>query len=292
MEQIIYDIYPKPRPMHVIVEDGVKKFSFASVKTWNDLTVTGPTYPFNANVEIVAEAHVPLEDEPRDEQGNVQTATYFMDALALGNFEENQRPAYTIGFNHTQLSDGYVEPEKKPIPPEREQRLKVLVQSDKDQPAPDMAAWPTTEIDYRSVEDVEEWRKWLSTYVAFPDGPKLYTAHDDEWVHEFMGKRADKLLKANHDVVIAGTFIKEDVTYGRPLMAAKNFLWYGVRMDNLISDDELYNTNIPLHERAALPNGRLSVSERYITVPLAKLVSQTTRLKASLNKIKTNKEQK
>jgi hypothetical protein len=88
------------------------------------------------------------------------------------------------------------------------------------------------------------------------------------WVKDFMGKRADKLLKANMDVVIGGTFVKEDVVYGRPLAAVKNFLWYGIPMSNLIPDEELYNTNIPLHERVALPHGRLSLSENTLSYRL------------------------
>jgi hypothetical protein len=284
MKPIEYDIYPKPRPMHVIVAEGVKKFSFANVKDWEDLNFTGPTYPFNANIDIVAEARVPIGDE---------TATYFMDALALGtDFDETHMPAYTVGFNHSQLADGFVEPQKKPIPPERQQRLQVLIQSDKDQPSPTLASLPTTELDFQTVEDAVEWRKWLSTYVAFEDGPKLFVADQEMWVKDFMGKRADKLLKANMDVVIGGTFIKEDVVYGRPLAAAKNFLWYGIPMTNLIPEEELYNTDIPLHERVALPHGRLSLSERYVVVPLAKVVSQTTRLKTFLDKTKTTNNKK
>lgn len=279
MNPITYDIYPKPRPMHVTVLEGTKKFSFSGVKDWTDVTTTGPTYPFNANVDIVAEARVQIGED---------TATYFMDALALGTeFDQTHLPAYTIGFNHTQLEDGYVEPAEKPVLPERKQQISVMLQADKDQPSPDLASLPVTEIDYRGVDDAIEWRKWLTTYVHF-EKPQLFTAKEDEWVHEHMGKRADKLLKAHTELLIAGTFIKDDIVYGRPLSAQKNFLWYGIRIDNLISDEELYNTDIPLSDRVALPRGRLSNSERYIVVPLAKVISKTTRLKNRLDKNKNN----
>lgn len=277
---IRYEILDKPRLMHVIEPDGIKKFSFAGIEKWEDLTVSGPTYPFNANVEVVAIAHVPI---------GLDSAAYYMDALALGNdFEATGRPTYTVGFNHSQLADGYIEPEKKPIPPEREQRLKVLIQGDQDQPAPEIATMPTTEIDYQIVENIEEWHKWLSTYVGFPDGPVLYVAEEEMWVKDFMERRDDKLLKASQDVVVAGTFVKDDIEYGRPLGAVKNFLWYGIPMTNLISAEELYNTDIPLLDRVAI-HGRLSASERYITVPLAKAISQTIRLKVYLSKIKIKK---
>ena len=54
---------------------------------------------------------------------------------------------------------------------------------------------------------------------------------------------------------------------------------------------ELYNQKEPLHIRVAMPKGKrsLSTSERYIIVPLAKAISQTTRLRARFGKNKNNK---
>jgi hypothetical protein len=270
--------------MHVIVAEGVKKFSFANVQKWEDLSVTGPTYPFNSNVEIVAAAQVPLGDD---------LATYYMDALALGTgFAESGRPDFTVGFNHSQLAEGFVDVAKAPIPPERQRRLQVLIQSHNDSPSPELATLPTTEIDYQTVEAEAEFNKWKSTYVAFESGPQLFVAKESLWVQDHSGRRADKELKSHHEVLIAGTFIKDDLVFGRPQAAVKNFLWYGVPMVNLISEEELYNTDIPLADRAALPHGRLSLSERGV-VALAQVISQTTRLKTYLSsKTKNNKETK
>lgn len=276
-----YELFDQPRKMHVIIQEGIKKFSFAGVDKWEDLQIVGPSYPFNANVEIVGVAHVPIGDE---------TAMYFMDALAWGtDYRITGRPAYTVGFNHSQLAEGFVEQVKKPIPPEREQRMKVLIQSHKDEPAPGLASMATTEIDYRVPDEAEDRYQFVTTYVPYPQGPKMYIANDELWVKDFMAKRSDKQLKKSQDVLIAGTFIVDDTEYGRPHGAAKNFLWYGIPMADLISEEELYNTDIPLHERVGLSHGRLSVSERYLTVPLAKAISQTTRLRTTLGKIKNQK---
>jgi hypothetical protein len=279
---ITYEVFDKPRKMHVIVSEGIKKFSFANVSRWEDLTIGGPTYPQNSNVEIVAKAHVKIGEE---------TATYFMDSLALGvDFHITGRPAYTTGFNHSQLADGFVYP---PIVKAGEVKKVSIVDESIDQPSPELASLPVTELDYLEAEDSTRWK---STYVPFENGPKTFIADKSIWVHDFDTKRPDRPLKSTQEVNVSGTFIKDDMLYGRPVGATKNSLWYGIPMSILIPDEELhkemYNDEEPLPIRAALPNGRLSSKERYMVIPLAYLTSQTTRLKTYLSKNKNNIKEK
>lgn len=282
---IHYEILDGPRKMHVSKSHGATKWSFGNVRQWKDLKSTGPTFPLDSNVDIVAIAHVPISDE---------VAAYYMDPLALGNYAETGRPSFTIGFNHSHLGEGYVEKPSRTLSvaghipgttlsEEKLERLKVVIKNSQDKPQPGLAELPVTVLDYREPDLTKP--PFTSSYVAF-DNPTAYTAHETIWVHDHAGKRPDRQLLANQEVIVSGTFIKEDVLYGRPLGAAKNFLWFGVPMDNLISNAELYNGDIALAEKVALRNGVLSPSERGV-VALSKILAQGTRLKTYIGKIKT-----
>jgi hypothetical protein len=283
MNPIHYELFDQPQKMHVNVPEGIKKFSFANVHRWEDLSVTGPTYPFNSNVEVVAKAKVPIGDE---------VAVYYMDALALGSdFYNSGMPAYTIGFNHSQLEDGFVYPPKPELTAERVKKLEIIMEEAAEQPSPELAALPTTLLDYR--EEPTKWSEVRSTYVAYEDGPRLFIFDESMFVHDYSGRRSDKEVFANDAVKIAGTVIIEGESYGVPVGAIKNSLGYAIPMSNLISDrelhKELHGEQEPLPMRLGSPNPRLSFSERYVTVPLAKAISQTSRLKMHLSKNK-NKE--
>lgn len=270
---IEYEILDKPRPMHISFEGGTKKFSFSNTKDWRDVKTTGPTYPENANVDIVAIARVPIQNE---------VGTFYMDNTALGNYSETGRVQFTIGFNHTHLADGYVEKPKPVVKPV----VKAALQKSKDQPEPGVATLPTTELDMSEPDPDVDPNIWKTTYVSL-DKPHKYVSNEAMWIHDLDGKRPDRELFKNQDVFVAGTFIKDDVLYGRPTGAVKNALWYGVPMSNLIDEDELYNTEVSLAERTVMSHGRLSLTEQYVTVPLSRLLSQGVRVKTWFNKTKT-----
>lgn len=100
-QSIRYELLDKPRPMHIKKPGGAEKWAFGSVKKWTDFVSTG-RFPEHYNTEIVAIAHVPVEND---------TAAYYMDAKALGDFAITGRPLHAIGFSWADMADGHIDPQ-------------------------------------------------------------------------------------------------------------------------------------------------------------------------------------
>lgn len=241
--EIRYEILSQPRPMHVSKNGGCRKWSFGNVTEWKDVKSTG-YYGYGTNVDVLAIAHVPVAGE---------IAAYYMDARSLGDYMVTGRVAFTTGFNWRDLSDGFTKPARV-TPKIAEKRIQ-----------------PKTVINYVGPNI------YKSTYTPL-DQPVVYIAKETIMVQELDGRRPDRALYSNQAVKIAGTFNKGGILYGRPAGSIQNGYWFGIPMANLIAEEELYSTDIPLIDRAAMPKDHrtLSLEERGV-VALAKAMSHYTR---------------
>jgi hypothetical protein len=263
-QAIRYEVFEQPKQMHVNLVGGTRKQSFSNVKEWSDIKPAGPGFAYKANVEVLAVAYVPIGDEQ---------AAYYLDGLSLGNYQQTGRVAYTIGFNHSHLSEGYAIAAK----PDLQKKL--------DQPAPGIAALPTTLLDISPPET--NAHAFKTTYVAYPR-PVRFVSSRSIWVHDLAGIRPDRRLEKHQEITIGGVFTKNDILYGRPAGSAKVGLWFGVPMDVLNEEADVYNKVSPLAERVA-NRERLSNVEQYWYVPLFKTLNQYTKLKKQVKK-QINKE--
>ena len=277
---IKFELLDKARRMHVIREGGTRKWAFGNAKTWDDISPTGPNYAENANVEILMIAHVPLEE--KDENGNNVVAAYMMDSLAVGDYRNSGKIVSTIGFSHKHLADGHAETQKKAKPaPVAEPKLNTATVADIElalsKPAPDPVKDPNF---YKTTQKVINEDRTAKTYLA----------NDNMMVHEMDGRRPDRPLYKHQGVKIFSTFEKDGVLYGRPLGSVDTGYWFGIPMDKLIDEEELYNTNVDLPTRVAM-HGTLTVQERGV-VALSRFISVGTRIATMVKKQKTTKEQK
>lgn len=250
-KEIEYEVFDQPKQMHVSREGGAKKWSFGNVSDWKDMHSTG-FYAYGTNLEIVAVARVPIGDE---------IYAYYLDSRSLGEYIQTKRVAYTVGFNWRDLEEGvYVKPEEPVVKPTQDSEEDTYI------------------AEAQKPEDEAAPNKYKATFQGF-DEPKAYVAKKNILVHELDGRRPDRILQNNRRVIISGIFTKHDIVYGRPRSSKENGYWFAIPMDDLISEDELYNTNIPLVERAAMPAGRrnLSLEERGV-VALSKILSTGTKI--------------
>lgn len=290
-KKITYEIFDEAMPMHVIKEDGVRKYSFGNVRKWKDLTPTGPMYPENTNLDIYGVARVPIEE-------NDAEAAYFMDKVAVGSTPG--RIAYTIGFNHSHLADGYYIKETVPVPPP-EVEPEAIIPTDED--IIETAAIedvPTPLLEPSEAIEVKKTVTSLETllaaqYMPFPQ-PVEYYYNEDVVVHDLATHRPSKTRYRLDSVQIAGTFMYDGTIYGRPVGAVQSRLWFGVPMNKLRLESELFQVAPAekLAVKVAHHESSLSMSERYITVPVSWTLGHYTwlnlRLKDHLAKI--NKQQK
>ena len=120
--------------------------------------------------------------------------------------------------------------------------------------------------------------------MAFENGPVVYTAKESILVFDHAEVFPAKPLHTAQEVVVAGTYTKDGVVYGRPTVAVKNGWWYGVPMDNLVEEEELYNTKVDLFEKQAL-HRELSFDET-ITVFAARQVARIEKVRTLFTKNK------
>lgn len=256
------EVLPELKHMHVSRQGGAEKWGFGNVKEWKDFVSNGHIAE-NTNVDIVAIANVIIGKD---------VAAYYMDALALGDYRTTGRPANTIGFNWKDLSDGsYVAPEPAP----------VVVAEPKPEPKPEPAPAPlptkVTEIDPETINNRPN--QYKTTYKAWAK-PIAFLVLNDGYAVEQDGRRANKTIHKNQVVSIGGSFIKGQILYARPAAAAQAGLWWGIPMDNLISEDAVFNTHVPLPEKVAM---------RYVLTYREKIVVALSRLTALVTKLTAKK---
>lgn len=302
IRQVRYQVLPEPLPMHISKPGGTKKWSFGNIKTWDDFKSTG-FFPENTNVTIVAIAHVPVEDEENPEA----EAAYYLDSLALGDYAQTGRVRLTIGYAWSDLSEGHIERErpilkKKPLTPiEVEVAATAALENEPSELAAAVAEEAPVESENQDLNSEFAERNlelalqygqhaYKQTYqlldqpvpcmALIPDGEgetDEKTGQRFIWVHEYDGQRPDRRLAQHQEVWIGGTFEYDGSMYGRPAVLKEGSLittpyWFGVPMDLLISQAELYNPVVDVSTRAAV-HGHLTLTERLLTEPLSKLVN-------------------
>lgn len=287
--KIRYEVLPEARDMHVDRVDGAKKWAFGNVKTWSDFTSSG-YYPHKTNLHIVAVAHVPVEDpdNPTAEAG------YYMDALSLGDYETTGQVRYTTGYKWVDLKEGFAVTVSNPLMEDKLADRKAEIESALDLKRATDSTHDNDGFDpefiQRRIDDSKGLMSFTDTYqslvppamclAVIPEG--IGEVGEDGvrfiWVHDFSGHRPDRPLRNYQEISISGTFEADGVLYGRPQKSALNGYWFGIPMDLLDSQDNVYNGG-DNDTRHAL--GQYTVFEKYIWVPVAKLANRKHKIKRS-----------
>jgi hypothetical protein len=239
---IRYEVLPEPMTMHVNTKAGARKWSFGNIKKWSDFSGTG-YYPLGASITVVAIAHVPV--------GEKDEAAYYMDAHALGDYKDTDKVSFTIGYAWSELSPGDYEKPPSPPPPVAEQRIaqqQAVVEEVPVEPTPGPNTYKA------SFKPLNEERK---AELFIVDADVLL-------VHEMDGRRPSKTFYRKDAFYIVGTFEKDGVLYGRPGkdmdQTVASSYWWGVPMDSVMLEDELFNYRVDFPTRKA--TGRLSQREK------------------------------
>lgn len=226
---ITYEALPEAKVMHVTKAGGAEKWAFGNIKHWSDFK-SAEHVAENTDVTIVGIAHVLFDN---------QVVAYYMDALAFGNCAQTGVPTNTIGFNWSDVTEGnYIPPQPaiEPAPAPAE-------------PAPAVVA----DITPAEPPTVESPNAYKTTYKALPE-PAVYLFKNTIMVHEFDGRKPDKQMVKNQGVVIGGTFIADGKTYARPKSAADVGLWFGIPVDQLDSEQDVYNKQLSLQDKRIMGN--------------------------------------
>lgn len=262
--EVTYEVFDNPRPMHVSIEGGTRKFLFGNVKEWADLRFTGSLLKQNASLNIIAIARVPVGEE---------IASYYMEASALGDFYNTGRVNLTVGFNHSHLSDGHIEQPEIPVQPIVMERLIEVV-----------------EEKLEAIKEPEpiNYDAWKETYKAFETGDKLSILKGNLTIHDLDDRHPPRYKEYPDEIVTTGTFTGPDgLEYERPPRSPTSYHWYGIPSNMLEPESEVYNTNLELYEKVAarLP---LSLPEKTFEV-FARNVMGVRRLKVGYNKFRGKK---
>lgn len=277
--------YDSPVDMHISKEGGTKKYAFGRHDKWDRINTTGRNFKENQNVKIVAEAYVPVEDK---------IAKFYMEGVDFGNnYELTRRINWAIGFNHDHLEEGFVE-EVVPEPTPEE-----VAEAEKKEDWFEELKRVSTDPETGEVN----YMLFATTYKAFPDpeeftivkrplkdgefheeevGYTLYLANDNVMLHDFETKRPDRMLFKHKGIKLTGTFWHDGTQYGRPLRAADSWHWYGVPMDMVTKESEIFRTELTQQERVEV--NKLYPVEKYWYIPLAQTLAQYTKLKTMLGK--------
>jgi hypothetical protein len=274
---IRYEILADPVPMHVSHPGGTSKYTFGNATKWNDISTAGRKYAENSNHLIVAIAHVQLDDEDT-------VAAYYMDRIDLGNFSVTGRPQFTTGFNHSHLSEGHVLSTELTAPREEvieaineaEAVLQAAQQDANVKPKSMDITLETTQPEALETVVTDDYKTTLIP-LKEDESPVQFLAEETITIHEMERRRPARPLNKGQSVKISHTFEKDNILYGLPYGTKDTGLWFGIPMDKVISEDELYSWNIPLNQRIAM-RSRLSIQERSVVI-LSKVLSQGTRLR-------------
>lgn len=249
-----YELLPAPLPMHVSKPGGTRKYAFGNAKVWGDIGQTGPLYAHEANVNVLAVAHVPLMEDNDEEI----TAAFYMDRLAIGDYANTGRVAWDIGFSHAHLAEGHVD---KAIP---------LPRPDIQEKVADAAVRRV--MDVAPVIEVKlEPNSYKTSLKPLYEDRRIvpYLFNDDILVHELDGRRPSKAMFRNTGVNIQCTFEKDGVLYGRPYGSQ---YWFGIPMDLVTPEDDIFSTEIDLPTKIATRKG-LTTFERLIWIPFSQVAN-------------------
>jgi hypothetical protein len=256
---------------HVSRSGGATRWGFGNVRTWSDFVSNGKTAE-NTNIEVRAIASVLVGKEP---------TAYYLDSLAVGDFATSGQLTNTIGYNWSDLTEGAYEPPKsvEVAPPPVEPTIAP--------PAPVQTVTVTEPatpvlVTTSPPSDPISPNHYKTTYKAWAK-PLLYLVIQDGYAVELDGRRANKPIHKNQMVSVAGSFIKNNVLYARPEGAVKAGAFWGIPMDNLVSEAEVFNTAVSLPEKVAM---------RYVMTHKEKLVVLLSKLLTSFAKLKNNLQNK
>lgn len=233
-----YELLDEPQAMHTV--KNTRKWNFGNAQTWDDMNTTG-YYPQNRNVTILAVAYVPLT-----ENGQEIEAAYYLDGHSLGDYISTGRVRYTTGYSHSDLAPGHAD---KSTPPPVAEKAIALTPEKLEAKKSEIAQLVATEAArnpskypnfFKSTYQPEA--EFVECTVVLPEGQDyiLVEDYDPEASHNPVK------LRHGREIFIAGTFEHGGATYGRPaiekdgeLVASRH--WYGIPMDCLVSNHELYN---------------------------------------------------
>jgi hypothetical protein len=244
-----YQKLDEPRIMHVSVEAGVRKYSFGNAKESKDIAGTGPTFPKGREFTIIGIAQV-MVDDIDGELG------YYIDKASWGKF--------TTGFRWVDLTEGVAPENLKPT-------IKELV-------PPVLPPEPVI-THVTEPEQVPSWKQQVhDTWLPYEEGPVLFRAKERMLVRDLGTVRQPKEVFRHQEIAIAGTFVFNGVEYGRPVGAVNAGLLWAIPMHKMeeilvetAEDKELYTTTQEvLKPKLAIRNGKLTVVENMVSVPLAK----------------------
>lgn len=291
-----FEILPKSLQMHISKEGGTRKYTFGNIAT--GIKPSGPTYQQDRNVNIFAIAHVPVDDNT--------VVDYYMEASEFDPATRKVR--WTIGFAKDDLAEGHVE-KKKPEPkPQVKEQIKAKVDEAAQKRADELAQREEIIADVNAEDNPPSKRMgsdslpplepltpadgpnwWKTTYKPLNEErrPEIFLFNENMIVHDLEGRRPPVTVFKLKGVRVAGTFTGPDQKlYYRPQDAMDNFTWYGVPVEDVISEAELFDTNVPLPDRVAMKSGRLSFNERYFSVPLWRITAKSRRLSRYLDRFK------
>jgi LysM repeat protein len=274
--EITYEYYDTPQEMYVSRPGGAQKWHFGTHDTVKDIVSGSGVYEQGDIIQVYAKATVPVGDE---------TWAYYMDSLAVGDAKLTGRVKYTIGFAHSDLTDGIpVDTPAEVVEEAIEQTIAAV------EPAPVVTVPEFDEV-------LPHPNQWRSTFVRWHE-PTTYIVdlpkdEDEIIIRDLEGQRPAKRIKDGGHYVFGGEFWKDGVQYYRPLQAieADPPIWYGIPAEVLKSEDEVYSTEVELADRLALRSSKLTTIEKYAIPALARTSLSYERLKLYGRKL-TNKEKK
>lgn len=306
--KITYELLPEPRDMHIVKKGGAKKWAFGNVRTWEDFQSNG-FYPEHTNLQIVAIAHVPVEDEKNPE------AAFYLDNLSLGDYAVSGRVRYTVGYRWKDLADGVYVPVQTAEPKEDKLAAKKAfieemlndynagagkamdihpapINTPQEEPEQDLIDRRLADLYSSGAQAFKASYQTLApSIVCTAYIPDDVGEVDDNgqafiWVKDFDNRRPNRKLYHLQKITITGTFEVDDIVVGRPEKSAHSGLWFGIPMDFLRPMDQVYNVGkVEAAERLA--KGRLTTLERYFWVPMAKFVHKRISVKKT-NNVKEN----
>jgi len=268
----------KKQTMHVSNPEGAQKYGFGKHAKWTDISKFGRTIKLGTTVEIVATAHVPIEDV---------TAIFYLDSWALGNYGETGRLKHAVGFGFNDLSEGeYVEPE----PVQSTAIDHETVEPSPPQQTVTMFDEPEQTISDDIIEKMLEPEDFRTTYRHFEDGDRDYVIDLPEDLRHKIVRILDyaenkPMFKGYHGDIFefSGTFTKDGHEFARltqePSGRDARGDFFGVPINLLKRDSEYYNDAVETSRRMSKPEVAFSIFARTATTSLRPLLNKKIKIR-------------